>query len=302
VLVADQVPYPTLYTHNAGACKFQGKYLLLFRAGVRDGVQKLGLAKSDDGYKFSVEPEPVMVGEGDEGRRVYDARITQMGDTYYITYGNESEHGVRGGIAATKDFRTFERISLSEPDSRNHVLFPEKIGGHYVRLTRPFAGYGGNDEKPKGDFDIWISYSPDLVFWGKSKVLLSAKDCYWGLRKIGPGAPPIKTKEGWLEIFHGVDDRVPHKSYRLGCMLLDLEDPSKIIGRAEGYILEPEPPYDIRDIEGPKKTLQVVFTCGAILEDDGEVKIYYGAADRMMCLATAQCDDLVALCRKGKSR
>lgn len=297
VLTPEDVPYTTPYAHNAAACKFNGKYLLLFRVGLPGDVQALGLATSTNGYDFTVADQPVMMPQGtEEGKHVYDPRITQIGDTYYVTYATESlATGIRAGIAATKDFKTFTRISLSEPDNRNTALFPEKIGGYYARLIRPFDHYFN----PKTGHNMWISYSPDLVFWGKSKLLLSAQDCIWGQRKIGAGAVPIKTSEGWLEIFHGVDDRVPHKLYRLGCMLLDLEDPSRIIGRAPGYILEPEGPNEIQP-HATKKTLNVVFCCGAVVEDNGEVKLYYGGADRVTCLATAKIADLVALCRKGK--
>lgn len=297
VLTPDNVPYETPYTHNAAVCTFEGKTLLLFRTGLAEDVQALGVATSDNGVDFVVEPEPVMLPEGpEEGRHVYDARITQMGDVYYVTYATESkQRGIRAGIARTLDFKTFERLGLSEPDNRNTALFPGKIGGQYVRLTRPFDNYFN----PHRGYNMWISYSPDLVFWGRSKLLLSAADVYWGERKVGAGGVPIKTSEGWLEIFHGVDDRVPHKLYRLGCMLLDLEDPSRIRGRAEGYILEPEAPHDIRPLGSPKKTLNVVFSCGAVVDDDGTVRIYYGAADRVMCLATARLQDLVELCLKA---
>jgi len=297
VLTAEQVPYETPYTHNAAACKFNDKYLLLFRAGLPGDVQTLGLASSDNGVDFTVADQPVMVPEGEEeGKHVYDSRITKIDDTYYVTYATESkERGIRAGIARTDDFTTFTRLGLSEPDNRNTALFPEKVDGYYARLTRPFDHYFNRER----GYNMWISFSPDLVFWGKSKLLLSAEDVSWGQRKIGAGAVPIKTKDGWLEIFHGVDDRVPHKLYRLGCMLLDLEDPSKIIGRSDGYILEPEGPNEIRPPENELKSLNVVFCCGAVVEDDGEVKIYYGGADRVMCLATAKLDDLVALCLQG---
>jgi len=129
VLTADDVPYETPYTHNAAACKFEGKYVLLFRAGIGDDTQCLGLATSEDGYHFEVEKEPVMMPEGEEeGKHVYDSRITRIEDTYYVTYATESKYGIRAGIATTRDFRTFERISLSEPDNRNTAPFPEKIG------------------------------------------------------------------------------------------------------------------------------------------------------------------------------
>jgi len=291
LITVDDVPYSCKRVYNPGAVKFKGEYLLLLRTDTDIPLGScLGLAVSKDGYNFHVEKEPVMVANKEEGA-IYDPRITQIGETYYIFYATDSSSGIQLGLASTRDFHTFDRVSLSEPDLRNGVLFPEKIGGYYVRLDRPFPLYSD----PLRGFDIWISYSPDLVFWGRSKLLLAAKDCSWGKNKIGPGAVPIKTKEGWLIIFHGVeiDDRVKgwNKIYRLGCALLELEDPSKVKGVYKNPILEPRDKYEINGYRP-----NAIFTCGAITEENGEVKIYYGAADQCIAVATAKLKDLVSSC------
>jgi beta-1,4-mannooligosaccharide/beta-1,4-mannosyl-N-acetylglucosamine phosphorylase len=179
------------------------------------------------------------------------------------------------------------------------VLFPEKIGGYYVRLERPFPVYsrGGKDR-----FDIWISKSPDLRFWGESKLLLGVEHVPFANDKIGPAAPPVKTKYGWLTTFHAVDksdDRGQdewtfwwNKRYTAGIMLLDLDDPSKIIGMCKQPLIAPELAHEAN--HGYRQN--VIFPGGMVLEDDGEVKIYYGAADTVECVATARLEDLVALC------
>ena len=180
------------------------------------------------------------------------------------------------------------------------VLFPEKIGGYYVRLERPFPVYsrGGRDR-----FDIWMSKSPDLKFWGESKLVLGVEHVPFANNKIGPAAPPVKTKYGWLTTFHAVDMEKEgrgqtewelgwNKRYTAGIMLLDLEDPSKVIGMCKTPLIAPELPHEID--HGYRQ--HVIFPGGMIVEDDGEVKIYYGASDTVECVALTTLDELVALC------
>jgi beta-1,4-mannooligosaccharide/beta-1,4-mannosyl-N-acetylglucosamine phosphorylase len=192
-------------------------------------------------------------------------------------------------------------LSISTPDNRNMVLFPEKIGGMYVRLERPFPVYSrGGKER----FDIWISDSPDLKYWGNSDLLLAVEDVPYANTKIGPAAPPVKTKKGWLTTFHAVDtdpargktgwEAAWKKRYTAGIMLLDLENPKRIIGLCKDPLLAPEAPYET---SGGFRN-NVIFPGGMILEDSGEVKIYYGAADTVTCLATADVDDLLNLCSR----
>lgn len=198
----------------------------------------------------------------------------------------------------TEDFVKFNILSLSVPDNRNMVLFPERIGGKYVRLERPFPVYG---RYGKETFDIWMSDSPDLVYWGNSKLVLGAENVPFSNSKIGPAAPPVKTKYGWLTTFHSVDiddsrgkngwEPFWKKRYVAGIMLLDSDDPSKIIGISKEPLIAPEEEYERNGFRN-----DVIFPGGMILEDDGEVKIYYGAADTVECLATAHVDELVKLC------
>lgn len=208
--------------------------------------------------------------------------------------------GTACAIGVTEDFQTIEVLSLTAPDNRNMVLFPEKIDGKYMRLERPFPVYsrGGIDR-----FDIWMSASPDLKYWGETKLLMGVEDVPYANDKIGPGAPPVKTDAGWLTLFHAVDiDRTRGKNgwetcwqkrYCAGIMLLDLKDPSKIIGMYKEPLIAPETEYEV---EGGFRT-NVIFPGGLILENDRTVKIYYGASDTVECLATARVEDLIQLCK-----
>jgi len=240
-----------------------------------------------------VHPEPILTpGEGDNGR-LNDPRVTQIGDTYYICYCSDPESGIVIGLLSTKDFKTFEKHSYSLPDNRNAVMFPEKINELYAMLSRPFSRQYYLD---KG-YDIWVSYSPDLEFWGKHKRVLSYMDVAWANNKIGPGPQPIKTDKGWLVIYHGaeqMDDEAPgwNKIYRAGVMLLDLEDPSKIIANAAAPLFEPEESYE----KDPFYRPNIVFPSGVIVESDNSVKIYYGASDNCVAVAETTIDELIDFC------
>ena len=230
--------------------------------------------------------------------RVYDPRLTVIEGRCYLCFAADTPHGIRGGIAVTDDLEKFELLSLSVPDNRNMVLFPEKVNGMFVRLERPFPIYGRGAPEA---FDIWISESPDCKFWGNSRLLLGSEKVPFSNCKIGPAAPPVRTSAGWLTTFHAVWKHADkellswhggwNKEYFGGLMLLDLHDPSKIIGMYDKPLLAPEEDNEIDGMRG-----SVIFPGGMILEDSGEVKIYYGAADTVECLATADVNDLLELC------
>lgn len=295
ILTKDDVPYQVATVHNAGMVKYNDKYIMLFRSHLHNGRSIIGLAQSRDGYNFRVEPEPFLTPSNDgifgeyEEYGVEDVRISQIGDDFLLTYSAYSRHGVRIGLAKTKDFKTVERISLiTQSDLRNVVIFPEKINGRYVRLDRPHSEIS--------KWSIWISYSPDLIHWGDSKVIMKPETYHWDEMKIGPGATPIKTDRGWLNIYHGVFETMSGVVYRLGVALHDLNYPSIILGVSDEWILQPEDPWEVSGY-----VPNVVFTCGAIPEKDGTVKIYWGGADSVMCVGTAKINELVDLCL-NKSR
>ncbi len=293
ILTKEDIPYPVATVHNAGVIKFDNKYMMIFRSHKLNGRSILGLAESDDGFNFKVHKEPFMVPAKEgifkeyEEYGVEDPRIIYLEGEYLITYSAYSRHGVRIGLAKTKDFKSIDRISLiTEADYRNVVIFPEKFDGLYARLDRPHSEIS--------PWSIWISYSQDLIYWGKSKLIMKPVQYHWDEMKIGPGAPPIKTNRGWLNIYHGVFPTMDGCVYRLGVALHDLKDPSKIIAVGDEWILQPEEIYEITGY-----VHNVVFSCGAIPEDDGSVKIYWGGADKVMCVGTARLDELVDHCLKN---
>ncbi len=290
ILTKRDVPYPVETVHNAAVARVGSRYVMVFRAHLRSGRSILGIADSDDGFAFRVRPEPFLTPAAEspfteaEEYGVEDPRITPLGDRYYLTYSAYSRHGVRIGLAATRDFEQVDRIALITPaDTRNAVLFPATIGGRYVRLDRPHTHITR--------WSIWISYSPDLVHWGDSRRLVAPADYHWDELKVGPGAPPFLTDAGWLHIFHGAFQTMAGAVYRLGVMLLDRDDPSRVLGVADDWILQPEDPWELTGY-----VPNVVFTCGAVPEPDGTVKIYWGGADTVMCVGTARVADLIDLC------
>ncbi len=292
ILTKRDVPYPVETVHNAAVVKHGERYIMIFRSHRRNGRSILGLAESDDGFRFRVAAEPFMEPAREQPWAEYeefgveDPRITPIDGVYYITYSAYSRHGVRIGLARTLDFTTVERIAfITQADHRNVVLFPEKFDGYYVRLDRPHT-----EITP---WSIWISYSPDLIHWGQSRRIIAPLPYHWDEMKIGPGAPPIRTDRGWLNIFHGVFKTMDGAVYRLGVALHDLRDPSRVLGVADEWILQPEDPWEITGY-----VHNVVFTCGAIPEPDGTLKLYWGGADTVMCVGTVRVEDLVELCLK----
>ena len=320
LLTPEEIPYDCALVFNAGVEKINGKYVMIFRNdyGTNEELVKqkigfkgtaIGVAISDngvDGWKVREIPLCNYVfadqdAKHDEVWRLYDPRITVIEGEIFLCLAMDTRHGVCGAIAKVdENFEKLEILSVTTPDNRNMVLFPEKIDGYYYRLERPFPVYsrGGKDR-----FDIWISKSPDMKFWGESKLVLAVEDVPWANNKIGPAAPPVKTEKGWLATFHAVDaypgrednswEGVWPKRYTAGIMLLDLEDPSKVVGMSKEPLMVPELPWEAD--EGYRRN--TIFPGGMILEDDGEVKMYYGASDYVECLATANVDDLIALCK-----
>lgn len=290
ILTKEHVPYPVETVHNAGMVKHNDRYIMLFRSHRRNGRSIIGIAESLDGFRFTVHDKPFVTPAKEgvfaqyEEYGVEDPRICAIDGEYLITYSAYSRYGVRIVLARTYDFQQLERVALiSQTDMRNVVIFPQKFNGQYVRLDRPHSQIA--------PWSIWISYSPDLIHWGHSKIVMMPLKYHWDEEKIGPGATPIKTKYGWLHIYHGVFSTMSGGIYRLGVALHDLNDPSKILGVADDWILQPEDPWEVTGYVS-----NVVFTCGAIAEDDGSVKIYWGGADQVICMGTAQIDDLVNLC------
>ena len=243
ILTKKDIPYPVETVHNAGVIKYRDYYIMLFRSHLRNGRSVIGLAESRDGFSFTPRHEaflkPAVKGVFSEYEEfgVEDPRITLIDNRYLITYSAYSRHGVRIGLAQTEDFVSVERLAfITQVDHRNVALFPEKFADYYVRLDRPHSEIN--------PWSIWISFSPGLIHWGDSKVLIKPLSYHWDEMKIGPGAPPIKTDEGWLNIFHGVFKTMSGSVYRLGVALHKLDDPSRVLGVSDEWILQPEDPWE----------------------------------------------------------
>ena len=237
------------------------------------------LARSRDGTNFTVDEEPfIYPTDGSEEYGVEDARVTPIDGKYYINYTAVSRDSWATALAVTEDFERIERKGLIfHPENKDAVIFPEKVNGRYVALHRPNnSGFG----KPC----IWYSESPDLLHWGNHKSIVRPRDNAWESQKIGGGAPPIKTPEGWLVIYHGKGN---NDVYSLFCLLLDLEEPCEVVGRASTPLLTPTEPYETEGFFS-----YVVFSNG-IVEKGGKIYIYYGAADETVCLAITDTDSLL---------
>lgn len=290
ILTSDDIPFPCNTVFNGAPVKVGEEYLLLLRVEGQEGYSVLALAHSDDGFHFEVEREPVMapMREGPfqtaENHGVEDPRVTFIEDWYYVCYTAFGDCGPRIALARTKDFHDFERVAvISEPGNKDCVLFPRKIKGRYARLDRPYGHGIGN---------VWVSWSKDLESWGDSRVVLPVRRGFWDNDRVGASTVPIEIEDGWLEIYHGVKMTSSGPIYRLGAAILDLDDPSKILCRADIPILTPREDYErVGDIPN------VCFASGAILEPDGEIKVYYGAADTSICVATAKLEHLIDRCK-----
>jgi beta-1,4-mannooligosaccharide/beta-1,4-mannosyl-N-acetylglucosamine phosphorylase len=309
ILTCDQLPYPGTLVYNPGVVRAGDRYVMAFRVdhgysthrvGYGFETIDIGIAFSDDGVTWDVQNRTLLDElKNEENLWAYDPRLVALGDAYYLTFCVDTRHGMRAGIARTADFVEFEVISLSLPDLRNVVLFPEMVDDRFTRLERPFPIYLRRTWGQHDRFDIWISRSADLRCWGESELLLAVEQVPFATEKIGPGPPPVRTDEGWLALFHAVDvapgrpaagwEGTWTKRYPAGAMLLDLDDPSRVLGVTREPILVPEAPYEMTAGFRPN----VVFPTGHVVDGDQSL-IYYGAADSVICLATIATDELLA--------
>lgn len=243
-------------------------------------MSHLRIARSRNGTDFTVDDTPFLFpGTRYERFGCEDARLTEIEGRYYINYTAVSDLGIATGLAVTDDFRAVERLGLIfAPDNRDVCLFPRRIDGQYWCLHRPAPRHFGIPE-------IWIARSPDLLCWGDHRRLAGAVPGGWEASKIGGGAPMVETDRGWLQIYHGVD---ADQRYGLGALLLDLDDPRIVRARLDRPLGRPSEAYELRGFFD-----NVLFSCGAVVEGN-ELRVYYGAADRVMALGTVDLADLWA--------
>lgn len=293
ILTVNDWPYPANTVFNAGATWLAtGETLLLVRVEDRRGISHLTAARSHDGITgWKVDPEPTFLPDPEhcpeEVWGIEDPRITWVPelDRYAIAYTSYSTSGPLVSMATTADFHTFERRGvLMPPEDKDAALFPRRFGGRWALLHRPMANF------PQNKANIWLSFSPDLKHWGDHCVVLEARrGAWWDANKIGLSPPPIETPEGWLVIYHGVRTTPAGCLYRLGLALLDLDSPCRVLWRGDEWVFGPDESYErVGDVG------DVVFPCGTIHDPmTGELRMYYGAADTSVCLATANIKDLV---------
>ena len=238
-------------------------------------MSHLRVARSRDGLHFTVDDVPsLMPANRLEEYGCEDPRAALIDGIWHITYVSVSRLGISTSRLTTTDFRSFERHGLMFlPDQKDVVLFPGRIGGRYAALTRPMP------QSFSRVLGVWIAFSDDLVHWGDYAPLALPRQGMWDGLRTGAGATPFRVPEGWLEIYHGVDRRT---RYALGAILLDADDPSRVIARSPEPILVPTAPYEREGLFD-----NVVFTCGHVnLDPEGrEIRVYYGAADSRLAAA-----------------
>jgi len=279
---------------NSAVVPFHDGFAGVFRCDSKSVSMDIFAGFSKDGINWKIHHEPIKF-EGDDEvthrEYRYDPRVCFIEDRYYITWCN-GYHGPTIGVAYTFDFETFYQVENAFlPYNRNGVLFPRKIGGYYTMLSRP----SDTGHTPFGD--IFCSSSPDLTFWGKHRYVMGTiqgDQSAWQCKKIGPGPIPIETDEGWLLIYHGVINTCNGFVYRMGCALLDIEQPWKVIHRSRNYILAPQELYEcVGDVPN------VTFPCAALADSKtGRIAIYYGCADTVTGLAFTTVDDLLDYMKK----
>lgn len=290
ILVAGDWPHTVNAVFNPGVTEFDGQTLLLVRVEDRTGISHLSVARSRDGLTdWTIEDHRGVFPDLEsvsERFGVEDPRITRCGDEYLIVYTGYSVNGPLVCLSSTRDFRSFERRGvLMPPENKDAALFPCQFDGRWGLIHRPVA------TTPRSRADIWLSWSPDFRHWGDHTVLLQAREgAWWDAQKIGLSTPPLRTPAGWLFLYHGVRATAAGSIYRLGLALLDAENPGRVLARSGEWLFGPDAPYErMGDVD------QVVFPCGWLLAPDGDtIRVYYGAADTSVCVATSSIAALLA--------
>lgn len=278
---------------NSAIVPFQSGFAGVFRSDDTARIQRLHKGVSADGVNWEIDDAPIQFicdnGEIGKFEFGYDPRVCKIDDKYYITWCNGYKGCPTIGVAYTTDFEKFYQLENAFlPFNRNGVLFPRKIDGRYAMLSRP----SDNGHTPFGD--IFYSESPDLVYWGKHRHVMSPVTG-WQSAKVGGGPVPIETEEGWLLIYHGVLISCNGFVYSAGCALLDLDKPWKVKYRTKPYIISPRELYEcVGDVPN------VVFPCTNLCDAaTGRIAIYYGAADTVIGLAYTTAEELIRFTKEN---
>jgi predicted GH43/DUF377 family glycosyl hydrolase len=291
ILTGADWPYPVNAVFNPAAATVDGDTVLLARVEDRRGISHLTVARSPNGVDaWTIDPEPLLVPDDaipSEQWGFEDPRTVWVDelDRWVITCTAYGPAGPAVFLATTQDFTSIERYGvIRHPEDKNAALLPHRIDGHWALFHRPKTQFGG------GHGEILVSRSHDLVSWtAPEQVLQPRVGAWWDSLRIGLGPPPLRTEHGWLLVYHGVKDTVAGEVYRVGLALIDIDEPTRVLHRLPGWVMAPLAPYE-RTGDVPN----VVFPCGVIHDlPTGEVRLYYGAADSSICLATARLDELL---------
>ena len=281
IITVDDLPHTAGGVYNPGAISFEGQTLLLVRVEDRSGLSHLAIARSSDGVSnWTLEEHPQLMPQPashpEEAHGIEDPRIVYLEalDRYAITYTAYSPGGPLVALMLTPDFERFERIGpIMPPENKDAALFPTQFGGRWALLHRPVTSV------PEPTADIWLSFSSDLRSWGEHRKLFGARrGAWWDAARIGTGAPPLLTDDGWLLLYHSVQDGARGTHYVAGLALLDRDEPWRVLARSSEWVLGSEAAYEVTVNGG------IVFPCGWIAEGDA-LRVYYGAADRAVALA-----------------
>lgn len=272
---------------NSGVIPYKDQFIGVFRGEQLSGIPHIYLGRSSDAIHWEFDKDKIVFldneGNEDMPAYAYDPRLVQIDDDYYLICCQDF-HGASIGIMKTKDFKTFTRLENPFlPFNRNAVLFPRKVNGKYLMLSRP----SDNGHTPFGD--IFLSESPDMVYWGKHRHVMSKGKQWWQSLKIGGGSAPIETTEGWLLFYHGVSGTCSGFVYSIGGAILDINNPSIVKYRSKNFLLTPEQWYEERGF-----VPNVVFPSATIHDSaTGRIALYYGAADSYLCLAFTTINEII---------
>jgi len=289
VVTAENWPYPVNAVFNPGAARLpSGETVLLATVENRSGASFINVIRSSDGFtNWLIDEEPAIISEPlkfpEEMWGIGDPRVVyvpEMGQ-YAVTYTSFSESGSHVSLALTKDFMVFDKLGkITQTQDKNACIFPRKIGGRWLLIHQPVCAHQAG---MYNEADICLSYSDDLLMWEGTTSLLKARlGSWWDANKIGLSTPPVETPCGWLIFYHGIRNTAAGCLYRVGAALLDLENPAKVISRGDEWILGPKAFYELVG-----NVNNVVFPCGfTVDENSDEIRLYYGAADSSIAVAT----------------
>ena len=287
ILTPEMWPYPVNAVFNPGAIKLNNETLLLIRTEDMRGFSHLTVARSADGFSnWQIDSKPTL--EADRNNReerwgLEDPRIIWLEDQkqFAITYTSFSEGGPVVSLSITKNFKTFARLGvLLPPEDKDACLFPRRFKGRFALIHRPVV---------RGEAHIWLSFSPDLKHWGDHMALIRTRPAYWDCHRVGLACQPVETPQGWLMFYHGVRNTTAGAIYRVGLVLLDLDEPWKVIRRGDEWVLGPREVYErVGDVGG------VIFPTGVTVnKETDKVNLYYGAADCKVAVATANMSEIL---------